>query len=207
MDQDMINPADLAYQIYQDRKHEAEIWHQEQKNIIDEATSEKKEEILKEYKETYETAKDKILRRIFTQFSQLMKDHVHTITEYATRNEEVSKLFVYLVENSDRYKSKVPKVTINSKTTPFDEDNGLIMSLLRESGETPEKMTIWSDGTLFHNGKFYSAKDNIKLVNKKGEIKPMKIILITKTQLVAETTVEKLIITPQDMLMERYNIL
>lgn len=204
-----LDPIELAGQICEQKKQEIEAWCKELCSIIDDATEQKKKAIQKDYDETYQKAKKKILSRIFSQFSQLMKAEGATITQYATHSPELSKKFDFLTENHERVPSKMSHSTSYSEASPFDEDKALIMKVLREKGHDVDNMTVWSDGTLLHNGKLYSQKDSVKIRSRQDEIQTMKIDLITKTEFVLEQSQsgEKLIISPDDLSSQRYQIL
>ena len=202
-----IDPIKLAKQISEQRIQEAEAWCQELCNIVDTATEQKKNTIKKDYEETYKTAKKKIYSRLYLQFNQLMKEDGTTVTQYATHTPELLKYYDFLVEKCERPNSKMSHSSSYSDSSPFDEDKALIMNILSEKGHDINHMTIWSDGTLFHNGKFYTQKDVVKIRSRQNEIQIMKIDLITKTEFVLDQSGEKLIISPDDLSSQRYQIL
>lgn len=202
-----IDPARLAAQICEQRKQEAEAWCKELCSIIDNATEQKKKDLQKEYDEKYQSAKKEILNHIFTRFTQLMKEDGTIVTQYATHTPELLKKFDFLTENCERTKARMSHSSSYSEPLPFDEDKALIMKVLREKGHDVDHMTVWSDGTLLHNGKLYSQKDVVKIRNRQNEIQTMKIDLITKTEFVLEQSGEKLIISPDDLSSQRYQIL
>lgn len=202
-----IDPIKLAELISEKRKQESEEWFKEECSIIDEATEEEKENIKKKYDVDYQNTKKRIFNRITSQFNQLMKEDGTTVTQYATHSNELLKYFDLLTEKNDRSTSKMSHSSSYSEPSPFEEDKDLIMKVLAENGHDVDHMTIWSDGTLFHNGKFYSQKDVVKIKSRQSEIQTMKIDLITKTELVLDQSGEKLIISPDDLSSQRYHLL
>lgn len=204
-----LDPIKLAEQIYEQRKQEIDTWCKELCSVIDNATEQEKKAINKDFNEKYQTAKKRILNRIFLQFSQLMKTDGAAVIQYATHSQELNQKLDYLTENCERSSSKMSHSQSYSEASPFDEDKALIMKVLQEKGHDVDHMTVWSDGTLLHNGKLYTQKDVVKICSRQNEIQTMKIDLITKTEFVLEQpqSGEKLIISPDDLSSQRYQIL
>ena len=195
----------IALPLSETRGKEAQRWYDEQVSLITSATENRKKEIENNLKESYDSKKEAILHDISKKFHKLMKENDKSIRQYIEQNPEAEKIATFLTEQYLPKKAKSSKASKDIKD-PFMEDFELLNLQLNVNGVNLEKRTIWSDGVLMHEGKFFKPNEEIGIKNRLNQVQYMKIVRITKLQMLLDLNGEKLIITPNDLETEKYSI-
>ena len=195
----------IALPLSETRGKEAQRWYDEQVSLITSATENRKKEIENNLKESYDSKKEAILHDISKKFHKLMKENDKSIRQYIEQNPEAEKIATFLTEQYLPKKAKPSKASKDIKD-PFMEDFELLNLQLNVNGVNLEKRTIWSDGVLMHEGKFFKPNEEIGIKNRLNQVQYMKIVRITKLQMLLDLNGEKLIITPNDLETEKYSI-
>lgn len=206
-DDDKIQHQEIARQITGKKDIGSEIWLNEQISMVESANTKQKEQIKQEYSVSYQNKYSEILHNIIMQFSDLMKKHEFLIKQFAKKTPEINQMLIELIEIADRHKTtKSSRSKGGIRQSLFDIDFQDIINSLMETGEDITDVTVFADGSLFHNGEFYHPNEQIMFKNRICYNQPGSISLITQSDLVIQQDDEDLILSLDDLTSNRYQI-
>ena len=206
-DDDNSQHPEIARQITGIKDMGSEIWLNEEISIVESANTKRKEQIKTECSVSYQNKYSEILHNIIVKFSDLMKKHEFVVKQFAKKTPEINQMLLELIEIADRHKpTKSSRSKGGIRQSLFDLDFKDIINSLAETGEDINDVTVFSNGSLFHNGEFYHPNEQIMFKNRICYNQPGSISLITQSDLVIEQDDEDLILSLDDLTSNRYQI-